>query len=201
MTISKERLREILEMVELCPENLREKCFELLLASALSQRSDRPGREQVVVKDDEKEKDASNVDDSKIGSGDEIMSRDLHTKAKKMIPKDISLQEINNLFYKENGGLLPLFDDLKSDKVAESQIRVALMEAFKNGLMSGNFEFNTQTVREQCENYKCYDLANFAGNFKKNQNYFNEEYIKNGVMSLSSTGKQKMIQVAKELAV
>lgn len=195
----KKQILEIVEIVKTCPPNLQEKCFEMLLQSAI-QSNKLPEVKVSKVDIDEALETPAITPVVNISSGAEIEMKDLHTKAKRFVPKDLSLEEINNIFYKENGDFLPLYDDLKSPKIAEAQIRVALMEALKNGLKTGDFSFNVQTIRKLCETYKCYDGSNFAANFKTNKQNFNEDYTTNGNMSLTSKGKEEMVKIAKELA-
>ncbi|HNW71677.1 MAG TPA: hypothetical protein PKZ36_00295 [Candidatus Paceibacterota bacterium] len=197
----KEQIKEIIEIVNLCPANLQEKCFDILLSDII--KSDKTKDEGHPKKDevpDKKESEDKNKNINLVSNGEEFEMKDFHTKTKKIIPKELTLEEINNLFYKEGEEIKPLYDDLKSSKVAESQMRVAIMEALKNGLKTGDFSFNTQTVRELCESYKCYDSANFSAHFKKNGGLFNEEYKNNIIMSLSADGKKEMVKIAKDLS-
>lgn len=199
MDTIKKQVEEIVEIVKLCPENLQEKCFEILLTATLQPQrvASKPVAENKL---DETAEAASTSLAQKINSGEEIEAKNLHTKAKRIVPQELSLEEVNNLFYIEDGEFLPLYDDLKSPKVAEAQIRVALMEALKNGLKNGDFSFSFKAVRSLCETYKCYDLSNYASNFKNNKSYFVDDYSTNGTTSLTSEGKKEMVKVAKELA-
>jgi len=194
-----EQLKRIVELVKLCPANLQEKCFELLLNNLLLNisngklaKDDKPKRtllenpEGAVQKDDGKE--------------EEIKLTDLHIKAKKLLEQGLLISDINNAFYKEGEEIKPLFDDLKSSKISESQIKLALIEAFKNSVKTGDFTFNTDVVKQQCEIYKCYDSANFSSYFKNKSNLFSEEYKRSSVMSLSTDGKKELISTIKALA-
>jgi hypothetical protein len=194
-------LKRIVDLVKLCPSNLQEKCFELLLNGLISESNIKkapsaqtqdppPGviKEEIKMEEDLTEKQ------------EEIKLSDLHVKARKLLEQGLTLGELNNVFYKENNEIKPLFDDLKSSKVSESQIKIALIEAFKNGYNKGEFSFNTDTVKQQCDVYKCYDQPNFASHFKKQENLFNEQYVRSSVMSLSSEGKKELVKVLKDLA-
>lgn len=193
----KKQIEEILEIVKLCPENLQEKCFEFLFKSTIEFQQ--TGKKTITTG----ETGAETIpppEETTITSGSEIEAKDIHTKAKRIIPSSLALEEVNNIFYKENGEILPLYDELKSPKVSEAQMRVALMEALKNGLKTGDFSFNTKTIKTLCETYKCYDSSNFSVIFKRNKELFNEDYKMDGMMSLTSEGKTEMVKIAKELA-
>jgi hypothetical protein len=188
-----EEIKKILEFVKLCPPNLQEKCFEILLTRALSNSSKGKGNEQHIGEEEITTPPSTNT-------GDEIKLADIHTKARKLFEKGISLEQINNLFYKEDGEFKPLFDDLKSTKVSESQIRLSLLEAFKNAIKTGDFSFNTDRIKELCDIYKCYDLANFSTHFKNNRKFFMEDYKKGSVLTLSPVGKTRLVEIIKEIA-
>ncbi len=96
---------------------------------------------------------------------------------------------------------MPLYDDLKSTKMTDSQIRLTLLGALKNALLSGEFKISSEDVRTLCDTHKCYDSGNFAANFKKNKDLFTEEYKKGiGEIILSPTGKKELVRIAAEIA-
>src|SRR3989344_1250604 len=188
-----EKIKEILEIVKLCPPNLQEKCFEILLNKALgTQKEDNLEHAPEHKSDD--------LPNPPAATGDEIKLSDIHTKARKLLDKGITIEQVNNIFYKEGDEFKPLFDDLKSTKVSESQIRLSLLEAFKNAIKTGNFSFSLDTIKELCDLYKCYDTANFSANFKSNHKLFMEDYKRGSTMSLPPQGKDKLIEVVKEIA-
>lgn len=193
-----EEIKKILEVVKLCPTHLQEKCFEILLTTIF--------KDQKLSVDDKKELETQKNNEPKDQNVDnlkqeEIKLTDLHVKVKKLLEQGITLEDINNIFYKDEGELKPIFDDLGSSKMRESQIKLALLESLKNAIQTGNFKFSTNYIREQCDTYKCYDSSNFSANFKNQKDMFNEEY-KNGIsMSLTKKGKDELIKVIKELAL
>lgn len=193
-----QQLKKIIELVKLCPTNLQEKCFEILLNKLL----DNSGAEK-VSKNEKPVKESLDKPEEDINKDsvkeEEIKLTDLHIKAKKLLEQGLSINDINNAFYKEGEEIKPLFDDLKSSKISESQIKLALIEAFKNGIKTGDFKFDTIIVKQQCEVYKCYDANNFATYFKNRSDLFSEPYTRNSVMSLSSEGKKELISVIKAL--
>ena len=109
--IANEQVDRVLEIVKKCPDNLREKCFEILLSAALLTSSASSGSMSVTP---ESNGDASAAE--RITSGTDIVMADLHQKAKKHVPAQLTLEEVNRLFYKEDGIFLPLYDAIKSQK-------------------------------------------------------------------------------------
>lgn len=194
----KETISEILEIVELCPAELKQKCFELLLVDAL----DTDGRKM------KKSEDSGPSEDTKKEEGKpendtlenpEIKFSNTHVKARKFI-ESVGIDIINNIFYLEAGEFKPLYDDLKAKTLAESQIRISLLEALKNGLKSGEFHFSVEGVRGLCKDvYKSYDKTNFAANYKNNKELFADEYGSDDLIKISQAGKNRLALILKEL--
>ena len=201
----KQKIMEFVALAKECPENLQEKCFELLLADHLHSLRQKFSGDAEAGKDkktdgDEEKKDG---EDKKSGRQEDIMETDLHVKARQFLKKTgLTLEHINQLFYKEEGNFLPLYDDLKTTKTSESQIRIALLHSLLNGLHNGDFEFNGESVRDEAQARKCYDKANFAAHFKNNKDLFESfaTYSKTSpIIRLSADGKTKLAEVIKDL--
>ena len=201
----KQKIMEFVALTKDCPENLQEKCFELLLADYLQQlRPKIPSvaedikQPKITVDEDKKE-----GEDKKAPQQEDIAETDLHVKARQFLKKSgLAVEHINQLFYKEEGNFLPLYDDLKTTKAAESQIRVALLHALLSGMHTGDFEFNGESVRNEVQVRKCFDQPNFATIFKKNSDLFDgfSNYSKTSpTIRLSTDGKARLAEVIKEL--
>lgn len=194
----KKKIDEYVKIAKSCPENLQEKCFEILLSNYLcSMSASVPNKKEMTLKDEKKD-----IEQKKQEQGD-IRETDLHVKGRKFMESyGVSLNEINQIFYKEGEDLKPLYEDLNTTKVTESQIRIALLHALKNGLKAGEFVFSGEEVRQECEVRKCYDAANFTSIFKKNADLFDKfaGYRKtNPQVRLSTEGKKKLAEFIKEL--
>ena len=112
----------------------------------------------------------------------------------------ITLTHLNNLFYKEADELQPLYEDLKTTRLAEAQIRIVLLQALKRGLTTGDFVAEIDTVRSECRDRKSYDQGNFAANFKNNKTLFDGEYSKDTTrIGLSEEGRAELAEIIKEL--
>lgn len=195
----KEKVLSFVEIAKECPENLQEICFELLLSNYLNpqtftsllpeQRGDDSKGENPPAPDPPAQND--------------ILESDLHVKAKQFLKKSgITIEHINQILYKENDEFLPLFDDLKTTKASESQIRIGLIHSLINGIKTGNFEFSGEEVRSETQIRKCYDMTNYSSNFKNNKDLFEnfEKYDKKSpIIKLSNKGKDELANTIKEL--
>lgn len=195
----KEKVLSFVEIAKECPENLQEICFELLLSNYLNSSSDTP------PESDKKSKDGNGDNPPELDppAQNDILESDLHVKAKQFLKKSgLTIDNINQILYRENDEFLPLFDDLKTIKSSESQIRICLIHSLINGIKTGDFEFNGEEVRNETQIRKCYDMANFSTNFKNNKDLFEnfEKYYKKFPnMKLSSKGKDELAKTIKEL--
>jgi hypothetical protein len=202
----KQKIMEIVSIAKDCPDNLQEKCFELLLADHLQQRRPKApsggedGKHPEHAGDESKKE---GEDNKKIPRQEDIAETDLHVKARQFLKRfGLTIEHINQLFYKEEGNFKPLYDDLKTTKASESQIRVALLHSLLKGMHTGDFEFNGESVREEVQVRKCYDISNFTSHFKKNEELFEgfTKYDKlNPTIKLSADGKAKLAEVIKEM--
>ena len=201
-----QKIAEFVALAKECPENLQSKCFEVLLADYL-QQSKVKGASGSGTGEDQRTgtSGTSNKkeDEKKKPNQEDIAETDLHVKARQFLKKSgLSVEHINQLFYKEENKFMPLYDDLKTTKTAESQIRMALLHALLNGMQKGDFQFSGESVREEAQVRKCYDAPNFTANFKNNKDLFEgfQKYSKTTpIIGLSSNGKTKLAEVIKEL--
>lgn len=205
----KERVLEIVSIVRECPDNLQPLCFELLLRDYLETRQRPPATSaqgtQAAATTPAPEREAtadSSPADASMGQQDLKMA-DLHMKARKFAEKHvISLDQLNSLFYKDGGELKPLYEDLKTTRMAEGQVRVALLHALLAGIKTGEFVADGEAVRAEVQQRKSYDKANFAANFKNNAVLFDGfgSYVKGSPLRLSEDGRKELAELIKELA-
>ena len=207
----KEKILELAEIAKACPENLQTICFELLLKDYLSSRESKQGAkpsdsgspEPAAITSDTSTEVREPVALEDLGRGqDDLSDSDLHVKTRRFLEKyDLKLSQLNNLFYKENGHILPLYDDLKTTRVAESQMRVALLLALRHALDTGDFECTVQAVRDDCEARKCYDVNNWGNNFKNNGTLFDFGTFNKSIttLRLSERGKKELADLISEL--
>lgn len=207
----KDKVLEIVDIAKSCPENLQTLCFEILLKhflASLEQAPDKSKKEAptgTTPKPSEKAEPSSEVksdEEASKGVQEDIRESDLHVKMKRFMKKaGVTITELNNLYYKEGDLFLPLFDDLKTTQMAESQIRVTLLQCLVNALTTGEFEAKIEAVRAECTQRKCYNSSNFTANYRNNGELFDSDKIdrKTANLKLSDTGRKKLADLIKEL--
>jgi len=214
MPIFKERLKEIVELVELVPEQFKNQCFELLLKEAIEasrvvrvpsgEEGNGLDRNKAAVADIEGAGDGEEKRSSggHSGSQAEIVNSDLHLKTRRFMERNgIDIARINELFYKEDGEIKPLVEDYGSTKMAQCQIRIALFRALKNALPTGEFVTSVEAVKLECVDRKTFDGPNWSKNFKQNATLFDFEDFSRDVVELRLTedGKQELANIISQL--
>lgn len=183
-------LKEIIDMVKMCPQNLQEKCFEILLKDALSAKE---GHHVAPV-----------VKDVVIGPIDTSI-REIPPEIKKRLKAftgqhQLSETEIYKVFNIDEAGNVSIeVTDLKSKKVAQQQRRLALLIGVKHQLADGNFDVPKDELREACVTYGPYDAANFVANLKNMKEIF-AGFKATATNKLSPVGKSQAAELIKELA-
>jgi hypothetical protein len=198
----KDVINNFAEIAKSLPENLQVACFELLLKDFLEgarsqERKPKPPAADTAPTDVKltpplTPPDTSNQQDFRLTELPVKMRKFLQTNA-------LTIDQINNLFFKESNEIKPIYDDLKTTKTSESQIRIALLRALRTSMHSGEFEVNVASVREECTERKCYDSGNFLANFKNRHNLFDFGQLKKESSSfrLSPTGKSALAELVK----
>jgi hypothetical protein len=213
MSDLKDKVKEIAEIAASLPDNLQQPCFELLLKHYLASVLPASGSAEDVAVMEHAVAAQEGVPPAappetlqpleQVAKGQaDLTNNDLHVKARRFMEKySVSLAELNNLFYKEGQEVMPLYEDLKTTRTAESQIRVALLLSLRSALTGGEFQVTVEAVRTECRDRKCYDAGNFAANFNNNRSLFDfEKYTKNTIeLRLSENGRRELAQLIKEL--
>lgn len=216
----KEEVKEIVELVALVPDEQKAMCFEVLLKDALTRRHTPPkptlppavpvstqGARTPAPSDAAGQ--ATSIDpptpgvQPKVNSGSDIALSDLHVKTRKFLEKgELTLDHLNELFYKEGDQFQSLSVDLKVTKMSEGTIRIALLQALQNALSTGDFETTVEAVREECKARKTYDQNNFTSHLKTSAELFDfGAYSKEVVnLRLSEMGKTTLATLVKQLS-
>lgn len=203
MDILKSKVKQFAAIAADLPENLQVVCFELLLKSHLGALTPPVPiiNESAAPKPNNDGDEAKSVEQSSMVQED-LTLKDLHTKVRRFLEKySLSTDQLNNLFYKEDGKIQPLYEDLKTTRMSESQIRIALLQSLHGALTTGEFTASVEEVRQECTDRKCYDTNNFAAHFRNNKSLFDfDNYTKNTkAVKLSEVGRKELAQVIKEL--
>ncbi|MGI8707325.1 MAG: hypothetical protein ACR2LG_03875 [Actinomycetota bacterium] len=198
----KQGITEIGELASGVPEPFREKCFEILLTQYLQEQT---GGRPPLKRD--RDPGSEELDPEPPGETEEVQQdikeSDLHVKVKKFLKgQELTVAHINDLFYKEGSNILPLYEDLKTTQLSESQIRIALLLALRKAIQTGDFVFHGEQVRKEAQQRKCYDAANFTAHFKNSSGLFEgfEKYDKKSPnIRLSTQGKKRLGDLIKQL--
>lgn len=198
----KKDIKEIAAIAEGVPEAFRDHTYEVLLTEYLKGLAPPRGN---ALSPPPPDAEASGASEELPGTADQedIVMADLHAKTKKFLGEnDLSLAHVNELFYKEGEEILPLYEDLGTTQLSESQLRIALLQAFRNALGTGDYVFNVEQVRTEAQERKAYDSANFSSNLKahaKNFDGFSKYDKKKPDVRLSVEGKKRLAALVKQI--
>lgn len=198
----KKTVEEILEVVSICPENLKESCFEILLTHSLYGETDVKPGEQVPPEKPTGDNDKESNDQAP--NQEDLTENELHIKVKRFLKSNgLTVANLNELFYKENGNIRTMYEDLGSTKASESQIRIVLLRCLHNALSSGEFQTDVEGARNEARDRKCYDSNNWAAYFNYHKELFGiEKYTKElNTIGLSPEGRARLAELIKELQV
>jgi hypothetical protein len=182
----KEEIKDILEIVKSCPPNLQEKCFEILLTEALKGTSPSVPPSPTPV--------------PSVG----VYSAEVPPEVKKRIrafagQNGLTEDQIAKVFAVDDAGTVSIeATDLKVNKTAKKQRRLALLIGIRHQFMEGSFDVPLDELRELCVTYSAYDPANFAANLKNMKELFSG-FKAGATNKLSPTGKSEGAALIKEL--
>ena len=200
----KKSVLEIGEVVKNLPSTLEEKAFEMLLAHELqSIKKLRVGTGETAKHSDIgiDEHENGNEPEQDSRGGRELKQSDVHLKVRKFLERNsLNLQQLSQLFYVEGDEVKVLYEDLKTTRTSEAQMRISVLFALKNAILSGEFKFGIEDVRQECQVRKSYDGGNFVANFKNNARLF-ENFDKNSTtLQLSEQGRVVLAEVVTDLS-
>lgn len=199
----KAEIKEIIEIAKECPVELQQRCFEILLDNYL-QKFKATSNDSVAPIQSKESIDNIAIESNETSSyTSDITENDFHVKVRKFFQlNNINVSDLNRIYYKENGQLIPYYESMHSTKMSECQIRLTLLTAFETGFATGEFVVNGETVRKRCQELKCYDAPNFATTYKNNSTIFDnwtEKYDKTVSYILSLEGKKLLAQTLVKL--
>ena len=202
MSTIEEKIQEIKKIAMQCPEHLQQSCFEILLQHAvIGTTIGGEKRESGEAKETKVEEPKSVVEES-AKKQEDLSAGDVHLAVRRFLEKtDLSIDHLNQLFYKEGDQVLPLYDDLKTTRTSESQVRITLLQCLHNAIRSGKFQTTVEDVRQEATTRKCYDKNNWGNNYSNNSGLFDfDKYTKDvKTITLSDQGKKELSDVIKEI--
>ncbi len=200
----RDKVLEIVKIVQECPQNLQQICFEILLKHAIIAGEAQGSAPQLEQKGNgaPEKKEPKSVIEQAAQTQDDLSGSDLHVKTKKFLDKQqLTIEQLSQLFYKEGNQILSLYDDLNTTRTSESQIRITLLQCLQNAIRTGNFQTTVEMVREESITRKCHDSGNWSNNYKNNKGLFDfDKYSKKvKTIKLSEEGKKELANVIKEM--
>lgn len=182
--ITSEQLKEISNLAESVPEQFRVKCFELLLAHHLSSHETQTGEKS---KKEETHKKTSDHKSTFIIPIDVKAFLNQYTIDESILSK---------LFFIENNEIRPIYE-LSIHKKTKAQISHALIMSLENSLLTGEFKFNVEALRQRCTDKKCLDAPNFMAILKKYKDFF-KSFDSTKDVYLSTDGKTELADILEE---
>lgn len=181
-------LKEILSVIKVCPKDLQEKCFEILLQNALSKTV--PAEAQTTTT-------RAPISTTAVSVQPEIEKR-VKTFAGN---HKLSNTDITAVFgFDDTAGVTIEVTDLKAKKISQQQRRLALLIGVRHQFAEGNFDVPKDELRESCVTYSAYDAANFVQNLKNMKEIFAGFKPSSTTFRLSPKGKSHAAELIKELA-
>lgn len=156
----KEQLKAIITLTAQCPQELKEKCFEILLQGYVDSKLgkhkfDKPHGSSGVPLDE------ALPEDQESGNIPENVAPRMKTMAKRL---KISIAKFSELFdFTVDPFTFHAFEVPGKNK-AEKTRNVALLGATKSYLISGQWRGDWAEVKAMCVNQNCYDRANMNTN-------------------------------------
>lgn len=184
--ITAEELKKIVELAKTVPEEFRQKCFELLLNYAL----------QTLP--------PITTPSSPTHPPQAPIAAPKHKHY--VIPMDVKafLSQYGidetllwKFFLIEGTEIRPIYH-LKTTKKAKAQIHLALLLAMQTAISTGQFQVDIEMLRNQCNEHKCYDRANFMKNLKGNETLF-KSVEPDQPLFLSPDGKSALADLLEEM--
>ncbi len=156
---AEEVIARILALVDKCPENLKERCFEVLLRGYVERELAGLANRTPVTKTPPPDGDHS------LGIPEAVLQR-FRSTAKRL---SINLSALAALFDFGNDPFTFHALTVPGANKAEKTRRVAVLVAAKSYLATGNWVADWQEIKAECINQNCYDSANLAINLRSGE--------------------------------
>jgi hypothetical protein len=184
----KTEIQEIVELVKIVPEPLQLRAFEILLQDILDRLASKKRRADEDDEEELEEKPTSQKKKKKQERESEgLDANTLPMRVKAFMKRTkVTAPQIDQLFHIEGKQFEPIWA-VKVTKFSKAQVQIALLQSLQRALTSGEFSFDREEVRTECENKGSYDSNNFKVNFRNNEKYFSG-LEKDGLVSLTDDG-------------
>jgi hypothetical protein len=190
----KKEVHDILEIVKLCPKELQEKCFELLLTDVLARNRQTPARTFPNFETPRTSKPVTGA------AAAEALPADVDKRMRLFATQyGLTVADILKIYHVDELGNVSIeATDLKSAKTSKRQRRLALLLGGKYQFQGGSFDVPTEELRELCVTYGAYDAANFIANLKNSREIL-AGFKPDANNKLSPKGKAELGALLKEI--
>lgn len=155
------QLEKILALVQLCPEKLQEKCFELMLGAYLDSKVP---KQPAVMPSGPQNAASQGADGSSGSSGNtNVVPEVIRTRFNSLIARTkVSATKATELFdfnvdpFTYHGVSVP------GSSNQEKMRNVALLLSLKSYLTSANWEADWKEFRATCMDHSCWDQGNYT---------------------------------------
>lgn len=155
-------LKRILELVDACPEPLRERAFEILLQGYVSRLAS-PAREPLVREQHDPPPPPPPGDQSwRQDIPEDVLPR-FQTMASRIKAAPEKLADLFD-FSADPFTYAAIHVDGKSNR--ERALRVAMLVAARGYLATGRWSADWAEIKAMCTHQSCYDVNNFSGVLK-----------------------------------
>lgn len=181
--ITKEELKEIVDLCNSVPDKFQVKCFELVLTNSLKPTNGQQSEEK----------------ESKIPPPRDISSSDYKlpiTLSAFIGQYKLNSQNVLSLFHIDKESIVPIYN-LTARNKKQAQTQLALLLSLENALSTGKFSFDQKLLRTKCEENKIYDYTNFKTYLKQNNTYYKN--IDDDEIFLTPEGKTALADLLETL--
>lgn len=186
-TITTEELQKIVELANSVPDEYKQKCFELLLASAL--QSKYPVIQSPPVERKESEAPAIPKPQQSF-----ILPIDVRAFLSQYGLNETVLWKF---FIRDGNEIRPTYQ-LKVTQKGTAQTQHALMQCLESAIVNGQFQVEVEALRTRCVDQKCYDQKNFKNHLKNNAKFF-KSIDNDDPLALSPDGKSELAELLEQL--
>lgn len=186
-----EEIKLITEIADGVPEPYRERCFEVLLQSLLTEKGKHPHVPEHLP--------IPMLPQPPLSKGEKIP---VTTQIRLFMSKTgVTEADLSSILLYADDEIHFLWKP-KPAVIAQGQIEWALLLALKKAILSNEISVDPEDVRKICQEEGFYDPANFASNFKKPKTaaLFKGPFKKGVSQSLTDEGLNTLAKLVKLLA-
>lgn len=196
----KQEIKEITEVVKVCPESVQVRAFELLLQDYLARRSSKTHSRQHELAEEHEKKNGTahhpKEDEKSAGIASMIVPMRLKAFLKK---HSLDPSSLGKIFHVEGGEVIPIWD-VEATKTSQAQMEISLYCALRQALQKGEFVFDRDDVKTLCDEKGVHPKHNFNANYKNNDKLFTG-LDKTGQVSLSAEGMSRLAELIRSVSV